>query len=218
MFHDHLAAGIDNGRCPSPLCGLGADEVKKLLIGDPFAGFPDYNTCVKKIMKEQGVSEESAKKICGKLKSQHEDNNVEDEQIMKAGKILRMLLEEELESLRGEKDAMKETKEWWMVLDWKDEKLAEIFNHLTEDIRTQIIDAGLCPDCGDEEEECEEGYEKNEEGECVKMEEEEDESLPYEDGDALEFTLTPVTDKGAEKLELDPYSVLQKADRVLSES
>ena len=31
MFHDHLAVAIDAGRCPSPLCGLGADALNQKL-------------------------------------------------------------------------------------------------------------------------------------------------------------------------------------------
>jgi len=77
-----------------------------------------------------------------------------------------------------------------------------------------LTEKGLCPHCpekDEEEEECEEGYEKNEEGECVKMEEEED-SLPYEDGDAVSFTLTPVTDKG--EVKLDPRTVIRRFEEI----
>lgn len=74
MFHDHLAAGLDNGRCPMPYCGLGADEIIKNLTGDPFAGFENFNDCINKVMeKNPKLSKESAIKICGKLKAQHED-------------------------------------------------------------------------------------------------------------------------------------------------
>ena len=74
MFHNHTAAGLDNGRCPMPYCGLGADELAKNLAGDPFAGFKNFNDCVRTIMeKNPKLSKESAIKICGKLKAQHED-------------------------------------------------------------------------------------------------------------------------------------------------
>lgn len=75
MFHDHLAFAIDNGRCPSPYCGLGADEViSKKLTNDPFAGFKNWNECVRKVKEgNPDMTEESALKICGKLKSEHED-------------------------------------------------------------------------------------------------------------------------------------------------
>ena len=151
MFHDHTAACIDNGRCPSPLCGLGADEMKRMIIGDPFAGYETLEEAVADIKaKHPDLSDEQVDAICGKLKSEHDDTITEDDNMVKAGKVLRMLLEEEIESLRGERDALKETKEWWMILDWKnDEKLAEAFNLLDEEIKTQIIDAGNCPSCGE---------------------------------------------------------------------
>jgi len=53
-------------------------ELKKALniegtveIRKPFAGFKDWDDCIKK-MKKQGYSEESAKRICGKLKAEYE--------------------------------------------------------------------------------------------------------------------------------------------------
>jgi len=181
MFHDHLAVAIDAGRCPSPLCGLGADEIKKQITGDPFAGYASFEECLADVKdKNPELSEEDASKICGSLKAKHEDNKVEDEDLAKAGKRLRLLLEEEYESLRGERDALKETKEWWMTLDWKnDDKLSEVFPHLTEDIRNQITEAGLAP-CGcnkkDEEGECPEG-EHMVDGKCVPKEEKEKDVL-----------------------------------------
>jgi len=76
MFHDHTAVGIDAGRCPMPYCGLGADEVKQSLTGDPFGGFSGFNDCVSKIMeKNPKLSKESAIKICGSLKEK-QDNNI----------------------------------------------------------------------------------------------------------------------------------------------
>ena len=171
MFHDHLAVAIDAGRCPSPLCGLGADEVKKQVTGDPLMELlKDVTT------KNPELSIEHATLLGESLKAKHIDKLVEDDDLVNAGKRLRLLLEEEYESLRGERDALKETKEWWMTLDWQnDEKLAAVFPHLTEDIRNQITTAGLCPTCGktDEEEECEEGYHMVE-GECVEDKKEED--------------------------------------------
>ncbi len=74
MFHDHLAVAIDQGRCPAPYCGLGADEIMDKLKGDPFAGFKNFEDCVSKIMEEQNLPRENAEKICGALKSKHEDD------------------------------------------------------------------------------------------------------------------------------------------------
>ncbi len=167
MFHDHLAVGIDAGRCPSPYCGLGADEIKQQVMGDPLADLlADVKT------QNPDMSDESVAAICGSLKAKHEDNKAEDDDLIKAGKRLRLLLEEELETLRGENDAMKDNKEWWMSLDWTKDNLVDAFTELPTNIQTQLIDAGRCPTCGDEE--CPEGEEKNEEGKCVPKEKKED--------------------------------------------
>jgi len=73
MFHDHLAAALERGRCPSPYCGLGADELRGM-VADPFAGFANFAECVRKVKeKNPKLSDESAKKICGSLKAKYED-------------------------------------------------------------------------------------------------------------------------------------------------
>lgn len=75
MFHDHLAVAIDNGRCPSPYCGLGADDItSKKLTNDPFAGFANWNACITEIMgKNPKLTKVQAEGICGNLKAKHED-------------------------------------------------------------------------------------------------------------------------------------------------
>ena len=183
MFHNHLTAGIDNGRCPSEYCGLGADEITQMLAVDPFAGFKDFDACVAQMKKENpDLSDEGAKKICGSLKEKHEDNLTEEDDLVKyASKILRTVMEisDEIAALRGERDALKENLEktpeiWWKSIDWKVEDMKTVFDHLTEDVRNLIIEDGLCPECTDEsEEECEEGYTWSEEEEkCVPVKEE----------------------------------------------
>jgi len=184
MFHNHLAAGIDDGRCPTAYCGLGADEITRVLTGDPFAGFQSFAECEAQMKKENpDLSDEDAKKICGRLKEKHEDSLTEEEELVKyASKILRtvMDLSDEIEALKGERDALKEDMEtspetWWKGIDWKGEDYRMIFDHLAEDVRNQIIEEGLCPNCTDEtdEEECEEGYTWSEEEEkCVPVKEE----------------------------------------------
>jgi len=176
MFHDHLAAGIDNGRCPMPYCGLGADEVKQELTGDPFAGFSSFGDCVSKIMaKNPEMSEESARKICGKLKSEKEDNKTEDEALKQRARAVLHALMDELEEVQGMKDAKIDEISWEERIPWKEEPYTTAFDHLDEETRLMLTEKGLCPHCPEKdeesEEECEEGYEKNEEGECVKMEE-----------------------------------------------
>ena len=192
MFHNHLAAGIDDGRCPTAYCGLGADELNSILSGDPFGGFKSFAACIASVKKESpDLSDEAAKKICGSLKAKYEDSLTEEDTLVKyASKILRTVMEisDEIEALKGERDALNDQKEtpetWWKKVDWKDEGYRTIFDHLAEDIRNQITEEGLCPECpaSTDEEECEEGYTWSEEEEkCVPMEEEED-----SEGDVLE--------------------------------
>jgi len=140
-------------------------------------------------------------------------------------KTLVQALVDEINESKGVKDAKLPEAEWWRLLDWKTPDYRTLFDSLGEETRTLIMDAGLCPECDEEEEGCEEGYEKNDEGECVKMEEEEkeDETLPYEDGEALDFTLTAVDSKEEPKKEstlkkdaLNPYEVMRRADKLLN--
>lgn len=158
MLHNHLAAGIDNGRCPSPYCGLGADEIRRQIASDPFAGFENFDACMAHMTKPkseggQGYSEETARKVCGKLQAQHEDIDGEEKALDKAKKkAVNALLEilDAIEAAQGELDAKKTVKEtWWKSLNWKDEDLVPIFDTLDEETRRLIIEAGLCPKCGD---------------------------------------------------------------------
>jgi len=162
MFHDHLAVGIDNGRCPSPYCGLGADQIVNALANDPFSGFANFNECKAKIMGENPkMSEEEAEGICGELKSKHEKKDMEDEWMGKLTKELAQHLLEELESLRGEKDAKKDNfPKWWRGVDWKEPEMRTIFDHLSPEVQKEITAANDCPECDKA---------KEEHAECIKL-------------------------------------------------
>ena len=236
MFHDHTAACIDNGRCPSPYCGLGADEIGQRITGDPFGGFSDFGSCVDKIMKEQGVDKEAASKICGSLKAKHEDSKVEEELLRNEFKTLIRELLEDIQEVKAMKDAkLKQEPEWYLAINWSEEPYMTMFDSLKDETRQLLTDKGLCPKCG-EDEDCPEGEEKNEEGECVPMKKE-------EEGDVLESNpgfIKPapaaekecpeghewneeqgkcVTIEGFSKTDavkpLDPYEVLKKVGKHL---
>lgn len=215
MFHDHLAAGIDAGRCPMPYCGLGADEIGRRLTGDPFAGFSSFSDCQKKIKeKNPDLSDEQVNAICGKLKSENEDNKGEDEAMRKTLRELAQMILDEMEEIKGMKDAKQDEKPWYFTIPWRDEPYITIYDALDEEVRQILVNEGLCPHCpADDEEpeesECEEGYEKNEMGECVPMKEEEEETSdePIEEE-------TPLPEKKQDKL--DPFDILRKADSVLN--
>jgi len=227
LFHDHLAAGIDNGRCPMPFCGLGADALKENLAGDPFAGFENMNECVAKIMEENpDYTEEQAKATCGKLKSEHESDNGEDDALRKSLREIAQMLWDELEEIKGMKDAQKKTlNDWYHKIPWKDEPFKTMFDSLNDETRILLTEEGLCPHCGDEEEpnegesECEEGYEKNEEGECVKKEEDappepecEEGYEKNEKGECVKKEETP--SEGTPPKKLDAVEVMRRFDDV----
>ena len=189
MFHNHVAAAIDEGRCPSPFCGLGADEIREM-IGDPFSGFANFAECQRKIAaKNPELSAERVDKICGSLKAKSEDRIVEEDLVKYASKILRavMDLSDEVEGLKGERDALKEEQNtpWWEPINWKDDEYTTIFDHLSEETRQLITDAGQCPSCDEEEGgntngpiKCPSGEEWSEEHEkCVPIAEEENEDV-----------------------------------------
>jgi hypothetical protein len=173
MFHDHLAVAIDNGRCPSPFCGLGADELP-FSASDPFSGFQNFGECISKVKNEnKGLSDEGAQKICGSLKAKHEKSKKDGDDMGKLIKQLAKQIMDEMEELKGMKDSKQEAfPVWWRGIDWKEPEYTTIFDNLSEEVRQVITDAGLCPHCDKKKEEppAEEkkGYSPKEEGEKEK--------------------------------------------------
>jgi len=207
IFGDHTAVGIDNGRCPNPLCGLGADEIRDEIVGDPFAGFKNFAACQRQIKKENPkLSAERVDKICGALKAKFEDESKEKDAMRTAKEALL----DALKSLEDAEHVEDEKVEWWTMLDWTE--LREAFDQLDEELQEKIREAGLCPDCQDEEDgECPEGEVWNEEHtECVPADEDDEETEESESEDIPE---TEETDSIEEKL--DAREVLAKATKVL---
>ena len=68
---NHLAFGLDSGRCPMPFCGIGADEIMRQVAGDPFGKWQNMSECIKDIMKENpNYTEEQAAATCAKIEKQ----------------------------------------------------------------------------------------------------------------------------------------------------
>lgn len=149
-------------------------------------------------------------------------------------KTLVQALIEEINGTRGENDAKNQEQDWWRILDWKTPEYRELFDSLGEETRLIITDAGLCPSCEDEDPECEEGYEKNEEGECVKMKEETEDVLEsnpgFKPGKAEEecpegkewnaerkqcVSIEDFSGDEKKKKKLDPREALERANRLL---
>ncbi len=231
MFHDHLAVGIDNGRCPSPYCGLGADQINEALANDPFAGFSGFSDCLAKVKeKNPDLSDESAKKICGKLKAEHEQKDMEDLATTKLIRELAKQLMDEMEELKGAKDAKKDEvfPVWWKGIDWKASENRTIFEHLAKDVQDLITAEGDCPECKDEEEEppCAEKMGKEHpdwtpeqiKAECEKGMEEKKEDVKAGVPPVKDEQTTPIEEekKPEPKADtLDPVAVLNRAKKIL---
>jgi hypothetical protein len=156
MFHDHLAAGLENGRCPMPYCGLGADELTRNIMGDPFAGFENFAACLAHMTKPkseggQGYTEEQARKVCGMLQAKHEKKKKDDDELRQASRIVWQAILDELEALKGEREATEKADkaEWWREIDWAEDASRTVFDALPEETRSLIVEAGLCPECMD---------------------------------------------------------------------
>jgi len=74
---DHTAFGLEQGRCPMPLCGIGADEIKVAI--DPFAGYPDFESCIKDIMKQNpSYTREQAAATCAMIEKRSKEKRKGD--------------------------------------------------------------------------------------------------------------------------------------------
>ena len=73
---NHVAFGIDHGRCGMPYCGIGADGVIREATGDPVGKWKDFKTCVAAIMKENpDYTKEQAEGTCGKIEAQSKEKD-----------------------------------------------------------------------------------------------------------------------------------------------
>jgi hypothetical protein len=65
---NHVAFGIDSGRCPMPYCGIGADGTIREFTGDPFGEYESIPDCVS---KNQDKDDPGA--YCAAIKKKIED-------------------------------------------------------------------------------------------------------------------------------------------------
>ena len=86
------------------------------------------------------------------LKAKHEDTLKEEDALRKALRVLLQVMDE-LQELKGERDAVKEEMQqtWWKDINWKEEDNIPLFDALKDETKQLIIDAGLCPHCGGDE-------------------------------------------------------------------
>jgi len=137
---NHLAFGLDAGRCPAPYCGIGADQLG--FTADPFAGFENWEACMTHMTKPkkeggQGYNKKQAKGTCGMLKAKHEDideliadSKIEEinkrvKELREKRKGIRKKIDELYDSMKGKKDPTYE----------KIDELHDEMNEIADEIR-----------------------------------------------------------------------------------
>jgi len=68
MAINHTAFALEAGRCPMPFCGIGADEIKMHIAGDPFGEYKNFAECVAK-----NQDKEDPEAYCGSIKAKVEE-------------------------------------------------------------------------------------------------------------------------------------------------
>lgn len=59
-------------------------------------------------------------------------------------------LNDEVNEVKGEKDA--KPSDWWKLINWREPEMKTMYDSLSENTRTLIVDAGLCPECPEKDE------------------------------------------------------------------
>lgn len=75
---DHTAAALEtgSGRCAFPECGIGADQFKSLVTGDPVGPYKTFGLCVVAIMKKNpSYTREQAEGTCGEIEKQTKEKD-----------------------------------------------------------------------------------------------------------------------------------------------
>lgn len=101
LFIDHVAAAVPVGRCPSPFCGIGIDEIGKEVndmkrnIGlDPFADYETFEDCV-----ADNQDKDDPEAYCAEIQRQAEGTDDAD---VERAKALFTLSDEEWAALSDE--------------------------------------------------------------------------------------------------------------------
>lgn len=156
MFPNHLAYGIERGRCPTPYCGLAADEVtvadengmitfnmtihKDYMEGmkafvdafpqvanDPLGEFENWDACIKHYT-DAGKSQEEAEKICGAIEAEGDKmDNAEIDKKIKELKTQKEELRDKIDEYYRAQDPPEE----------EDSEITKMYEKLDE-INTQI--------------------------------------------------------------------------------
>lgn len=142
---NHLAFGIDNGRCPSPLCGLTADEAMKQVAADPFAGFANFAACQAQIGEENpDLGEEGVNSICGALKAETEESDMNRSKKNQSVEAIKLLLDG-LDDI----DETSPPTPWYLneAIDWNSDEYKTLYVGLSDAVKQELKEKGICPDC-----------------------------------------------------------------------
>jgi len=73
---NHIAFGIDSGRCSMPYCGIGADGTIREATGDPVGHWKTFEACVAAIMKQNPkYTKKQAEGTCGKIEAKQKEKD-----------------------------------------------------------------------------------------------------------------------------------------------
>jgi hypothetical protein len=103
---NHVAFGIDKGRCSMPYCGIGADGMIREVTGDPFADYKDFADCVSK-NKDKRNPEAYCASIEQKIKEARKKKDAEPRTEKERAMAHFNISEEEWEALSEEERAEK---------------------------------------------------------------------------------------------------------------
>lgn len=168
---NHTAFALDAGRCPMPFCGIGADEIKVRLTGDPFGGYETWEECIADIMKQNpDYTKKQAEGTCGLIEKRSKakkDTIIEMltnwrdsiEEVLNGFESEEQLKEDEAQEV-GDSMSLEEIKEWFGKLSdeaWADleETQRQVLISLYNDKYPTVIQDAIdeCPDCEDDNEE-----------------------------------------------------------------
>ena len=180
---DHTAFALEAGRCPMPFCGIGADEIKRQITGDPLGEYKNFAECVKK-----NQDKEDPDAYCGAIKAKAEAKKdafkTALENMKSEIETALVQFEDSEEQLNDDEDknigdnmSLAEVKDWFRLSDESWDNLEEterlylksIYSEKNPKVLQDEADEEDCTDCDEKDEEVTED-------ESIETEEEDEET------------------------------------------
>ena len=223
---DHTAAALDtgSGRCTMPYCGIGADQFKTLVTGDPVGPYETFGICVAAIMKKNpSYTREQAEGTCGKMEKQTKEKDFisteEDKLSMKQTfeeiKTALQTILDSIPSLETAEDDLVEEEYQGNAAPMTKSKRAqmhfsipeEIWEGLSEEEKDDYI-SRLPPE--KERAGGEEMSDRDNDDDCVDCDDEEVEPATLADEDVVEEVSDEVIEEVVEKKTIDPLENFER--------